>query len=602
MALDFGILQPANISGQLQAGQESAMRNQLAQQQLASGRTEQEMSQMKLSELRRNTAALESMQRKFLENGKSDDMDANYDAMISSGIPHFMDIGIKAKQTLAQTRIDYATMGLPMPSYLQPKGQGAATGAPAPGAPAPAQGSVSKPFTPEQVLEEERRWAQMAMGGSTKGLAPMLDSKGNLLNPMTPERRALDEQRLQQMADGTAGMAMPAVTGRPIQPEQALNVVSRSEGSPSPIPTANMLAPAAAPATNMLAPAAAPAAPVNALAAPGMSAEEQRARTMLLSQNPGVRAAGQTELNRLTATSDEIRTMKALGIPTTPEGFKQYKALSQTTPQIKEIGVAMGTNKPVYFDTRTEQQFTVGIDPASNKQIRLPYVGGVDRSTSNIKVSATASTEKTYGEQLAGKLATRDDAKLGAAEKAPELATSANRIIDLVSQGNLFTGPVADVKLNIARALNVVGANNDEKIANTEALIAATGQSTLDAIKGAGLGTGQGFTDKDLRFLQGVAGGTITYTPKTLTELATLQHRVATRSVQAWNTRFKELPKSSAEGLGLTSKPDVPPLSSGAKAVAARPAGVGTDWTFENDAAGNKAWVSPDRKSFKEVQ
>jgi hypothetical protein len=262
----------------------------------------------------------------------------------------------------------------------------------------------------------------------------------------------------------------------------------------------------------------------------------------------------------------------------------------------------MGTNKPVYFDTRTEQQFTVGIDPASNKQIRLPYVGGVDRSTSNIKVSATASTEKTYGEQLAGKLATRDDAKLGAAEKAPELATSANRIIDLVSQGNLFTGPVADVKLNIARALNVVGANNDEKIANTEALIAATGQSTLDAIKGAGLGTGQGFTDKDLRFLQGVAGGTITYTPKTLTELATLQHRVATRSVQAWNTRFKELPKSSAEGLGLTSKPDVPPLSSGAKAVAARPAGVGTDWTFENDAAGNKAWVSPDRKSFKEVQ
>jgi hypothetical protein len=90
---------------------------------------------------------------------------------------------------------------------------------------------------------------------------------------------------------------MPAVTGRPIQPDQALNVVSRSEGSPSPIPTANMLAPAAAPATNMLAPP--PAAPANALAAPGMSAEEQRARTMLLSQNPGVRAAGQTELSRL---------------------------------------------------------------------------------------------------------------------------------------------------------------------------------------------------------------------------------------------------------------------------------------------------------------
>ena len=37
-------------------------------------------------------------------------------------------------------------------------------------------------------------------------------------------------------------------------------------------------------------------------------------------------------------------------------------------------------------------------------------------------------------------------------------------------------------------------------------------------------------------------------------------------------------------------------------AGAARPAGVGPNWTFETDAAGNSAWVSPDRKSFKEAQ
>jgi hypothetical protein len=183
MALDFGILQPANISGQLQAGQESAMRNQLAQQQLASGRTEQEMSQMKLSELRRNTAALESMQRKFLENGKSDDMDANYDAMISSGIPHFMDIGIKAKQTLAQTRIDYATMGLPMPSYLQPKGQGAATGAPA-----------------LNVVSRNEGVPQPVPAASE-------DRLGDFISQIEAKQNA--------------PMPMPAVTGRPIQPEMA---------------------------------------------------------------------------------------------------------------------------------------------------------------------------------------------------------------------------------------------------------------------------------------------------------------------------------------------------------------------------------------------
>lgn len=40
----------------------------------------------------------------------------------------------------------------------------------------------------------------------------------------------------------------------------------------------------------------------------------------------------------------------------------------------------------------------------------------------------------------------------------------------------------------------------------------------------------------------------------------------------------------------------------GAAPAGARPAGVGADWTLMTDRNGNKAWVSPDRKSFKEVK
>jgi hypothetical protein len=268
MALNFGILQPANISGQLQAGQESAMRNQLAQQQLAAGqqqmetgRMQQEKAGLEMQQFKRRQSALDKFLSDAEKGGHTGDPEdvakSFFNFAITNGDPSVV---LAAQQALmaAKERKQYLSERMP-------------GGAPAPNVVsrnevAP-QGIVSKPFTPEQVLEEERRWAQMAMGGSTKGLAPMLDSKGNLLNPMTPERRALDEQRLQQMADGTAGMAMPAVTGRPIQPEQALNVVSRSEGSPSPIPTANMLAPAVA----------APAAPVNALAAPAPMAADPTA-------------------------------------------------------------------------------------------------------------------------------------------------------------------------------------------------------------------------------------------------------------------------------------------------------------------------------------
>jgi hypothetical protein len=241
----------------------------------------------------------------------------------------------------------------------------------------------------------------------------------------------------------------------------------------------------------------------------------------------------------------------------------------------------LGTEKFMEMNKPTTQV----IDQSGQRQlVQLPGLGGapttvgtyadvplpaeVEAQKSRIgKASApsiSVSTEKKFGEVFGGKVAEADVSKLATAEKAPQLAESANRIIDLVRRGDVFTGPIADVKLNIARALNVAGASNQDKIANTEALVAATGQSTLDAIKGAGLGAGQGFTDKDLKFLQGVAGGTINLTAQTLTELATLQHRAATRAAESWNKRSQEIPKEVMQGTGLSTSPiAVPPLSKG---------------------------------------
>ena len=44
------------------------------------------------------------------------------------------------------------------------------------------------------------------------------------------------------------------------------------------------------------------------------------------------------------------------------------------------------------------------------------------------------------------------------------------------------------------------------------------------------------------------------------------------------------------------------PQPAGAKAAPTRPAGVPANWTLHSDASGNKAWVSPDGKQFKEVK
>jgi hypothetical protein len=436
MALNFGLLNtnlPGEIASSVQRGQDEALRNQMAQQQLKTGAMQQESAQMQLEQAKRERDSLAKLQATFIANGKSPDMRANFQEMMQSGIPQFMDIGFKGIQALdRQANVSRILGGMP-------------TGAPAPAevpAAAPVQSMMRQP-------------------------APM------------PAQNAL--------GTGMYGM-------EPTTPANAL--AARPSGAYTPVMPRNALAPAGA-------------------GAPPMSDIENTYRKI-----DQLHSIGEHEL----AKSLEQRVKDKLP----PTAVQEYE-------YAKKNGY-----------TGTFDQF---------KTLQAP------RTTVNVPVNV--STEKKYGEQFAGKFAEKDIDKLTAAETAPAMAENANRIISLVSQGNVFTGPIADVKLNIARALNVVGASNEEKIANTETLIASTGQSTLNAIKGAGLGTGQGFTDKDLKFLQGIAGGTIGLTQKTLMDLATLQHRVATLSAEAWNKRAPEIPKDVARGVNMSTAPiKVPPLAS----------------------------------------
>lgn len=343
-------------------------------------------------------------------------------------------------------------------------------------------------------------------------------------------------------------MQPPAATPAPV------NALGSGTFDPNAAPVNALTTPPAA------APATPAAAPVNALAAPNARVQELRRKIVEYGSvnDPRLKALVpiyQAELNEL---------VKPQVVSPGSTVFRGGQAVFTAPAAPTELDRLIATRN--------------ALPPGDPR--RMVYDNAIKKQTTHAPgTTVNVSTEKAYGSAFGGKLADVDIGKLTTAEKAPALAESANRIIGLVQQGNVFTGPAADVKLNLARALNVAGANNQEKIANTESLIAATGQSTLDAIKGAGLGTGQGFTDKDLKFLQGVAGGTVTMTPQTLTELATLQHRAASRSADAWNKRVKEMPQNVVQGTGLSTAPvTVAPLQPVMKgknaAVSAAPAGV----------------------------
>jgi hypothetical protein len=62
-------------------------------------------------------------------------------------------------------------------------------------------------------------------------------------------------------------------------------------------------------------------------------------------------------------------------------------------PSIKEVGVSEKGNLPVYFDSYTNEQFTIATG-ADGKPVRKPYVGGVDRTTAKTNVDARPPGER----------------------------------------------------------------------------------------------------------------------------------------------------------------------------------------------------------------
>jgi hypothetical protein len=78
MALDFGILQPVNIAGQMMAGQQQAQQNQLAQQQLLAnkqqmetGALQQQKAQLELANYKTKQEGLDKFVELSAANGKT---------------------------------------------------------------------------------------------------------------------------------------------------------------------------------------------------------------------------------------------------------------------------------------------------------------------------------------------------------------------------------------------------------------------------------------------------------------------------------------------------------------------------------------------------
>jgi hypothetical protein len=126
-------------------------------------------------------------------------------------------------------------------------------------------------------------------------------------------------------------------------------------------------------------------------------------------------------------------------------------------------------------------------------------------------------------------------ADIEAARTAPVIADRANSVLQAVDTNKAFMGSGADFKLNLARALNVTGNGPAEQIAATEKLIADLKESVIAAIKSSNLGTGNGFTDKDLKYLADAKAADIAKDPRTLRTFAQKAYLTAQAAAEKGN-------------------------------------------------------------------
>lgn len=165
------------------------------------------------------------------------------------------------------------------------------------------------------------------------------------------------------------------------------------------------------------------------------------------------------------------------------------------SPKIDKIGVAGGTNKAVFLDVNNDLQFIYDKD-ATGKQVRVPYTGPVDQTTSKVTATATASGSKKGAETIAELDAKRLNASQVAAGKAGE---QAGLLQELLKTPQPISGSGAPTRVGALRVFSTFGLTSpkdNEALENADKFNALAGERVISFIKALGSNP----TDTDREF------------------------------------------------------------------------------------------------------
>jgi hypothetical protein len=216
----------------------------------------------------------------------------------------------------------------------------------------------------------------------------------------------------------------------------------------------------------------------------------------------------------------------------------------KTAPEMRQAMQQLGLNKPL--DQLNPQELK-----AVNSQIEFNNRSKASTSVVNIPNFA----EKTFAGGVAESQVKKFDALQTAAENAPVAIAKTQQLRKILDSGQFFSGKTANIQQDMALYADAVGLGGKDtatKAANTQSLITGAADATLNAITTSGLGSGQGFTDKDREFLQDARSFRITMNKENIKRVLDLNEKANLYSISKYNERIKTVPQSAVTSMGIS--------------------------------------------------
>jgi hypothetical protein len=213
------------------------------------------------------------------------------------------------------------------------------------------------------------------------------------------------------------------------------------------------------------------------------------------------------------ATPNEIQIASRFALQKGAEGTPEFntefnaqltrlttKEPKDISPNVKEVGVAEGTRAPVYLDVVKDEQFTYQ-KGADGKQIRVPYIGGVDRTTAKVSASSSSQGETEFSKELGKADAKKVEAAMVTRDNSIGALNSLNRLNQL-NQNDLISGTFATGRLgatNLLSTLGLASGKDVDKLSASENYQKTAGDVILATLGGK---LGAGFSNEDRKFIQ----------------------------------------------------------------------------------------------------